>query len=1012
MGSVRDRCWCALALLSVTMGSRLCGQEPDFREEVRPILAQNCFPCHGPDGARRKAKLRLDSRDGPVSAGLIVPGEPERSELVRRLSDADPARRMPPPTSGRTLSEREKAVLVRWVAAGAKYPRHWSFEKADLPAVPAVTRADWPVNPIDNFVLAELEKKGWTPAAEAERPVLLRRLSLALTGLPPTPEEVDAFVADPRADAVERQVDRLLESPRFGEHFARHWLDVARYGDTHGLHIDNFRSIYPYRDWVIRAFQENMPYDRFLREQLAGDLLPGAELSQQIATGFLRCNVSTNECGTIEAEAEARNLQDRVDTFGQAMLGLTLGCAKCHDHKYDPVSIRDYYALAAFFNSIDGSAKDGNLAAPPPFVRLGTPEQLRRLGRLEAELSAIRDEIRETALRAVPAPAAATDDRLPFEDFVWFDRALPEGAKPLADGKRDATWEWVDAPKPLREGRKSVRLESAGTVRVAFGQARPALKVGSGDRLFVHVWIDSKNPPTSITLQWHSDSWRHAVRWGDAPAGVTSRGPLPASNAWVRLEVPIDEVGLREGDQVTGWALEQQGGRTFWNDFGLTTRTPQNPYQTYDTQAQWERAQTQIGLANTHLSDDLKEALKTAPADRTAERRRLAEEFFRIHGYRGNTELLAPLRARQAELRRQLETIERATATSLVFRERAEPKPAFVLVRGNYDHPGERVSRNVPAALRSFAAEAPRDRLGLANWLTDPRNPLAARIAANRFWQQLFGTGLVRTADDFGIRGESPSHPRLLDWLAATFVAEGWDVKKTVRRIVTSRTYRQGLRNAPEPAEQDPANRWLWRGPHFRLEAEVLRDQALFVGGLLVEKIGGPPVKPPQPAGLWEAVAIPGSDTGVFVADRGADKVYRRSIYTLWKRAAPPPQMILLDAPSRETCTVQRERTNTPLQALLLMNEETYFAAARGLAEKALRQSSSDEGRLTRMFRSVLARSPTERELGTLRRTLQDHRERFRAFPEEAAALAGGGEAAAWTMIGNLLLNLDETVAP
>jgi Protein of unknown function (DUF1553)/Protein of unknown function (DUF1549)/Planctomycete cytochrome C len=1023
ISGVRTPFVCTLIVLALG-GLPLGASDPDFTNDVRPILVEYCFSCHGPDAARRKADLRLDSRQEAIDHGALVPGQPEQSEVIRRLSDAK--RQMPPPASGKVMPERAKEILRRWVAAGAEYATHWAFAPARMPPVPVVQRTDWPVNPIDNFVLAELEGRRWEPTREAERPVLLRRLSLALTGLPPTIEELDTFAADSRPDAIEKQVDRLLASPRFGEHLARHWLDAARYGDTHGLHIDNFRSIFPYRDWVIRAFQENMPYDRFLIEQLAGDLLPRATLSQQVATGFLRCNVSTNECGTIEAEAEVRNLHDRVDTVGQAVLGLTLGCAKCHDHKYDPIPQTDYYALAAFFNNIDGSAKDGNRAAHQPTVRLGAAADLRRLEELDAKLDEVRSQIRAAALRAPAPPPSAAEVRLPVADFVWFDHALPEGVKPLVEGPRDRAWEWVLPAEPLGAGRKSVRLEADGPARLALHQAKPGLKVGAGDRLFVRVWIDPKNPPRAITLNWHSDSWRHAIRWGvlEAPAPGRHQGSLPAAGEWTRLEVSAESVGLLEGDLINGWSVEQDGGRTFWNDFGLTTRTPQNEYQTYDTQAQWELAVTQIGLANTHLSDEIQFAIKTTPTRRTPEQSRTLDEFFRVHGYRGNTDVLAELRARQSALRREWEAAERLTTTSLVFRERSALRPSHVLIRGNYDQPGVKVERGTPAALPAFPADAPRNRLGLAAWITDVRNPLASRVAVNRLWQQVFGTGLARTAEDFGTRGEPPSHPALLDWLAATFVADGWDVKTTVRRMVLSRTFRQAAVSGSEAARVDPKNRWLWRGPSFRLDAEVLRDQALFASGLLVEKVGGPPVKPPQPPGLWEAVAIPGSDTGVFVADRGVDKIYRRSVYTFWKRTAPPPQFAILDAPTREACIVRRERTTTPLQALLLMNDETYVAAARELAGHAIRSSPADDARLTHMFRHILCRPPTDREADVLRQALRDHRERFRAFPHEAVALVRVGaastalvpgtevELAAWTMIGNLLLNLDETVTP
>ena len=733
----------------------------NFAREVRPILSDNCFACHGPDDNARKAGLRLDTKDGafaPLKSGgrTIVPGNPDESELVFRIESDDSELQMPPKNSGKQLTAEQVAVLRRWVEQGASWSAHWAFEPPRLPGLPAVKNSGWPVNAIDRFILARIEAEELAPEHEAAKTALIRRVTLDLTGVPPTIKEIDAFLADRSDGAYETVVDRLLESPRYGEHMARFWLDAARYGDTHGLHLDNYREIWAYRDWVIRAFNENKPFDRFVIEQLAGDLLPDPSLDQIVATGFNRCHVSTGEGGSIEEEVYVRNIVDQVDTNGTVFLGLTTGCARCHDHKYDPIRMKDYYQLFAFFNNIDGPAMDGNSAKWAPIISLPTLAQ------------------------------------------------------------------------------------------------REALRAMDGER-------------------------------------------------------------------------------------------------------------------------------------------------------------------------RQL---EQAIPTTLVFRERAgEPKPAFLLKRGEYDQKGEKVGRAVPAFLPPLPPGAPVNRLGLARWLVAPDHPLTARVAVNRFWLQLFGTGIVKTAEDFGVQGELPSHPELLDWLAIQFREDGWDVKRFMKRLVMSATYRQSSRATPEKLAKDPANRLLSRGPRLRLDAEMVRDQAFFASGLLVEHVGGPSVKPPQPAGLWEALGFPDSDTAHFRADIGVGKVHRRSLYTFWKRTSPPPQMTTFDAPSRELCRVRRERTNTPLQALLLMNEPQFIEASRGLAERTLRDGGSTTAeRLTYLFRLVTARCPDAEELAELGSTLEDFTAHYVRQPDAAKQLIAIGETqadprrnpselAAWTMIGNVVLNLDEGIS-
>lgn len=1001
----------------------------DFNRDIRSILSDKCFACHGPDTTKLKGKLRLDVRDLAVKKGAIVPGKPADSELVRRIDAADAEERMPPPKSNKTLTAAEKDLLKRWIAAGADYKMHWAFVAPERPPLPAIKNTAWPRNAIDHFILARLEQEGLTPSSEAARTALIRRVTLDLTGLPPTLAEVDAFLKDTSADAYDKLVDRLLESPRYGEHMARYWLDAARYGDTHGMHLDNYREMYPYRDWVIGAFNRNLPFNRFLLEQLAGDLLPGATLDQQVATGFLRCHVTTNEGGSIDEEVYVRNVQDRVDTNGIVLLGMTFGCAKCHDHKYDPIKQKDYYSIFAFFNNLDGGAMDGNIPNPPPVVRMTTPEQTAKLGEFAKRLAELQTEIKEAALRV--KYDTSRDEKLPEEpvrgDYVWLDDSLPAGATAEAAGGANVAWTFVGTPDPVLSGAKSVKLTANGLKQVVMRDAKPGLTVGAGDRLFAYVWIDPKNPPREIMLQWFSTNWLHRAYWGEnlvnfGADNTTERrkmGPLPAAGQWVRLEVDAAKVGIKPGTVIKGWAYTQHDGTAYWDKGGLTTRVPQGQ-QTYDSLSAWIGAQKAIGGAG--LPKPVQAAVKVPREKRTQAHKTLLLEYFLENGYAGARAAIAPLQERLAALQKEKDAIEKSTPTTLVFKERAEVRPAYLLKRGEYDHKAEKVDRATPSFLLPLPDGAPKNRLGFAEWLTDPRHPLTARVAVNRFWQQFFGTGLVKTAEDFGSQGEPPSHSELLDWLAVQFVDDGWDVKKTVKRIVTSAAYRQSAKVTKDRLARDPHNRLVARGPRFRLDAEMLRDQALFVGGLLVEKVGGPSVKPPQPPGLWEAVAFTGSNTGVFKADTGHEKVHRRSMYTFWKRTAHTPQMGTLDAPSREACTVRRERTNTPLQALMMMNEQLFVEASRGLAERTLREAQPEtDARLRHLFRTVTTRPPDEVELAILRDALAEHLSKFRADPKAAQLLIrvgtmppnptyNGEELAAWTMIGNLVLNLDEVI--
>jgi hypothetical protein len=1005
----------------------------NFAREVRPILSDNCFACHGPDDKARKAGLRLDIKEGAFgglkSGGkAIVPGQPDESELVFRVENEDPEARMPPRKSGKHLTAEQAAVLRRWVEQGASWATHWAFEPPRTPALPVVRNTGWPGGAVDRFILARLEAEGLSPEPEAEKTTLIRRVTLDLTGLPPALTDVEAFLADRSPGAYARVIDRLLASPRYGEQMARFWLDAARYGDTHGLHLDNYREIWPYRDWVIRAFNANMPFNRFVIEQLAGDLLPHPTLDQIVATGFNRCHVSTNEGGAIEEEVYVRNIVDQVDTNGTVFMGLSTGCARCHDHKYDPIRMKDYYQLFAFFNNIDGPPMDGNSARFEPTVRVPTAAQRRALEAADAAIAAVRRTIAAETAKAAAAYDPKTDGlecaAVPRADFVWIDDALPAGARP------QSPWEFVSKPDhPVYHGRRALRVRARGLDQQFFEGASAKLKIGADDVLFAHVYIDKSRRPRELMLQWHTaGGWAHRAYWGanlinwgkDGTPERLRMGELPASAKWVRLEVPAARLKLAPGTLIDGWAFTQHGGVAYWDHAGITTQTPQDG-QLYDSLTAWVRAEHATGGAG--LPENLKAIIALDRAKWSDEQTKQLRDYFVAHAYTKTHEVPAPLSAKLAELETKRDQIEEKAPTTLVFREKpGEPKPAFLLKRGEYDRRGEQIGRALPAFLPPLPPGAPVNRLGLAQWLVAANHPLTSRVAVNRFWLALFGTGIVRTVEDFGAQGEPPSHPELLDWLAVQFREDGWDVKKLMKRLVMSAAYRQSSRLTPERLARDPANRLLSRGPRYRLDAEMLRDQALAVSGLLVEHLGGPSVKPPQPSGLWEAVGYTASNTARFVPDHGVEKVHRRSLYIFWKRTAAPPQMTTFDAPSREMCTMRRERTNTPLQALLLLNEPQFVEAARALAERTLREAgSTDEERLSYLFQSVTARCPDAADLAELRSALKDLTAHYASRPDAARALIATGETkpdphfdpgelAPWTVISNVVLNLDEVI--
>lgn len=1163
------------------------GEPVRYARDIRRLLSDRCFQCHGPDAAARRADLRLDDPASAFAArpdgAAIVPGNPGASELWKRITTTDPVLAMPPPGANkRPLSDDEKALIRAWIEQGATYEPHWSFVPPERPVLPSVRNAAWPRDRIDRFILARMESRGVSPSPEADRATLLRRVFLDLTGLPPTTQELDEFLADTSESAYEQWVDRLFTHEpyrtRLAERLAAPWLDAARYGDTCGIHTDNGRQIWPWRDWVLRALRDNMPYDRFITEQLAGDLLPEPTIEQLVATGFNRNHVTTDEGGAIDEEYLVEYAADRANTTAAVFLGLTFACARCHDHKFDPISQEDYFSFFAFFNSNDEPGLYSQTAdsrrAYEPFITVPGPDDRARLAAIDAAIreavaameSAAPDEPRlreqslaeiatDAGLEWVPAhPVAAASINPDVRLQVQPDGSvLASGANPDVD----------EYSVTLRAEGGDLRLLALEAMAADGDQARPAGRAPNGNAVLTALRIEARTGDgaewSSVPLRWawadHSqedgdhdvtnalsatgDGWaiaghqqpgkRLLLALSDAPFGCEREAPCDlrvtlsfrsqyARHAFARVRLsvgrikesalaglplspgrwhvagpftgqraefyerafgpesgPIDAArAFGEGGPAQRWRFDRRlvdgapvslgdgvnvfyVGRAVWSPsarsfdvslgsddgFQLFVNGERVAERRVERGVAPEQDRARIDLrpgANTivlkiintggasgyyyrplHGADELPRdlALAIAPAAALSaqQSQRLATAWRRafLPSYRDAEAVHA---ARQAERA----AIEQSLPRTMIMKELPAPRPAYVLTRGQYDHPdpARPVSRAVPRALGALREDAPRNRLGLAQWLVAPENPLTARVAVNRFWEMLFGAGLVRTSEDFGLQGEWPSHPELLDDLALDFRDSGWDVHALLRRIVTSATYHQSSRVRTDVAEIDPDNRLLSFYPRRRLAAEQVRDLALFASGLLVEKLGGPSVNPYQPEGLWQEVAMPASNTRVFVRGEGED-LWRRSLYTYWKRASPPPSLLLFDAPTRESCVIRRPTTNTPLQALATWNDEQFVEAARVLAERALTESADDRARLSSMFRRCTGRAPDADEAALLESALGRFRERFAACPSDVGQLVTVGartpaagvswsELAAWAMVANAVLNLHETV--
>jgi hypothetical protein len=996
----------------------------DFGRDVRPILANRCYKCHGPDAAARQADLRLD-RPGPATA----PGRPGESELIARVTAADEDVRMPPHEVGARLTADEIDVLARWIAAGAEYRPHWSFVPPARSEPPPVTGTSWPRGPLDRFVLARLEREGLAPSPEADRATLIRRVSLDLTGLPPTPEEVDAFVRDERPDAYERVVDRLLASPHYGERWARTWLDLARYADTKGYEKDGRRTIWPYRDWVVDAFNRDLPFDRFTIEQLAGDLLAEPTDAQLLATAFHRNTMTNDEGGTDDEEFRHAAVVDRVNTTAEVWMGLTVSCAQCHAHKFDPIGHDEYYRLFAFFNdTADADAIDDR-----PLLAVLTDEQKAERERLRRKLEslaareaeALRDlAYAEPDVAEAEPPAAAPEGPV---DHVWIEDDLPPGARPVA-GPGPGPWEWVTADgHPVFSGERASRRRGRrdGVDQHFFTEAYHPLEVAEGDVLFAYVYLDPADPPRSVMMQLHDGmAWEHRAYWGEnlIPWGVDTtpsrlrHGDLPPAGEWVRLEVEATRVGLAPGAIVAGWAFSQHGGTIYWDRAGVRTTAPPDDRYLRSRTAWEERVRAREAEA-ARLPADVRAIVALDADARTAGQEERLGRFYLAEVHAASRARLAPIRAERERVAGAERNIMNAAPKVPITRALppAERRTTHVHQRGSFLDPGDEVRAAVPAVFAPLPDDAPATRLGLARWLVSGAHPLTARVVANRYWEQLFGTGLVETVEDFGTQGAWPSHPALLDWLATELVARGWSLKALCRTIVTSATYRQASARSAALRARDPENRLLAAGPSFRLEAEMIRDQALAVSGLLDRTLGGPPVFPPQPEGVWQMVYS--ADRWMTAEDAGR---HRRALYTFWRRTSPYPSMITFDAPSREFCVPRRLRTNTPLQALVTLNDPVYVEAAQALARRIVAEGGPDpRARAARGLRLCLGRRPSETEIATLVALHASELAHYRAHPAEAERLAADplgpvpdgadvAELAAWTVVGNVLLNLDE----
>ncbi|MCY2974700.1 MAG: PSD1 and planctomycete cytochrome C domain-containing protein [Planctomycetota bacterium] len=1025
----------------------------EFNRDIRPILSENCFVCHGPDQNKLEGGLRLDFRDQAVAEAdsgkaAIVAGHPEQSELMVRVQSNDPDIVMPPPLVDKKLTKAQKEMLEKWIANGATYQGHWAFIPPVHPSLPVdANRENESSNLIDHFVRARLAKENIRPSPEADRATLIRRATLDLTGLPPTPGDIDSFLEDSSPSAYEKVVDRLLASPHYGERMALTWMDYARYADSNGFQSDGSRDIWAWRDWLIQAYNRNLPFDQFTIEQLAGDMLPNASRDQIIATGFNRNHRLNGEGGRIEEEWFVETVIDRVETTGLTWLGLTFNCCRCHDHKYDPISQKEFYSFFAYFNSneekgvLAPAGKEGENT--PPLLKLTSPEQEAEIAKLEA---AIRDS--EKVL-------ASTKKELPAAMAAW--------EKSLIDGELELVTDWrqLDAESAISEAGAVLTKQSDGSY------------LASGENPKIETYVvkgkSERDELTAVMLEVFPDPSLPNESLGRASNGnfvlsevlveiVDTNQTKPTKIKLVKAMADYEQNGWPAKSILTPEANRNSGGDIGWSIDGndKNKRIPRRLILVADKVAKipkhatiqitlksaskfaqhnvgrfrlstTDRPLSEISLQSSLSPAEILKIVSIEVAKRTEKQKKLVEDFY-------HKQVASPYRSASEKLesaKKKLADYQLKVPTTMVMKE-SRLKEAFVLTRGEYDKPTEKVTRAIPAVFVSNADSQPADRLELARWIVSPKNPLTARVWVNREWERFFGVGLVKTTENFGAQADYPSHPELLDWLACEFMEPSlnksnsdqqtnrWDMKALQKLIVMSQTYRQSQRVDPETLQRDPENRLLARATRMRLSGEILRDVSLSVSGLLVDKIGGPSVRPYMPAGVWDETSKYGNLRN-YKNDKG-EGLYRRSMYTIWKRTAAPPTMLLFDAPNRETCTIKRSRTNTPLQALSLLNEVTFVEAARQLGARMIREGGDiDQDRIRYGFRLAVGRLPSEREQEVLLKGLAEDVQRFEKDPETAKQLLKLGESqsasdldskthAAFTLVANVLMNLDEFV--
>ncbi len=1044
----------------------------DFNRDIRPILSENCFYCHGSDGAKRKAKLRLDVREGPLDKGVIVPGKPDESEVIKRIFSSNPEEQMPPPDSNRHLNEDQKLMLRRWIQEGVKYDTHWAFKTPVRPELPVVKKKSWVRNEIDQFVLAKLEEKNLKPMPEAPMPKLLRRVSLDLTGLPPTPDQIKGWLS--KKDPFAAAVDDSLGSPQFGERMTSDWMDIARYADTHGFNNDSLRSMWRWRDWAIDAFNDNLPYDKFITEQLAGDLLPTPTLNQMIATGFNRNHVINSEGGIIDEEYRVEYVADRVRTTSLAWLGLTMECARCHDHKFDPITQKDYFRMFGFFNSVNEQGEAGRIANAAPFISAPTTEQQKEMEKQQAVMKAAQAEMKSflrkinskefsieslqtKTNRSLTIPVAERIVELLSKDFGGDSISNLAGGKPFkVQGKIFSTNGPLDTVALLFNGESSLKTPALpkGDAKWAAAVWTRRNKKGEGpifSTMNYSVPASSQQYGAGVEVrvtELGAIEVRTSRRWPAYSADIVTHETLPVGE-WHHVLVSCDgsekAKGLRvfidgeecdrdvlqddfatcglSGDLTIGGSDEKGGPKLAgaladlriwdkWNDIDKTATEIREQVADY--------AVTLSKFYDEHYaSEDIASSSGVTHLDHaTLSAGGLAVETWLMQ----NVPRFAELKTKWRKARTTLLSLEREAPTTMVMKELSTPRETHVLFRGQYDQPRDVVEPDVPAFLPPLPKGAPHNRLGLAQWFTDPSHPLTARVVVNRFWQNIFGNGFVKTSENFGFQAEYPSHPELLDWLSREFVDSGWDVKRLMRLIVNSATYRQDSRSTPELNELDPENRLFAHGARFRLSAEMLRDQSLSLSGLLHEQIGGAPVYPYQPANLYQGIVVAAAYPGTTYTDGKGDELYRRSLYTFWKRTVPHPTLATFDAPDREVCVARRLKTNTPLQALASMNDTVALEAARKLAERMLIEggrNSSDQIRFA--FQLATARKPNSSEEKELSKLLEARLAFYKKNQDAAKDFLAPGASprnesidaaklAAYANVASLILNLDETI--